>query len=126
MISDIKFGFFLTTCLFLIGSFFLFNKNINITFIFYFFSFFVFILSILNFRVIKFLKLFWFKLGYILHRIVNPIILIILFFGIITPYGLILKIFRQNDHQKNTNNKNSFWSKRDKLKNSNFDFYKQF
>ena len=126
MISDIKFGFFVTICLFSIGSYFLFNQNVTITVVFYFFSFFVLILSILSSRLIKMLKVFWFNLGYILHRIVNPIILIILFFGVITPYGLILKIFRQNDYQKNTNNKNSFWSKRDKVKNSNFDFFKQF
>lgn len=35
----------------------------------------------------------WFRLGLLLHRIVNPIIMAFLFFLIITPNGLLMRMF---------------------------------
>lgn len=36
----------------------------------------------------------WMGFGYLLHRIVNPIVLGVMFFGLITPFGLAMRIFR--------------------------------
>lgn len=33
----------------------------------------------------------WFKLGLLLHRIVSPVVLALLFYGVVTPTGLILR-----------------------------------
>ncbi|MBX2859796.1 MAG: hypothetical protein KTR14_01080 [Vampirovibrio sp.] len=38
------------------------------------------------------LKLIWFKFGLLLHKIISPIILGIIYYGIFTPTGLILKM----------------------------------
>jgi hypothetical protein len=35
----------------------------------------------------------WLKLGLLLHRIVNPIIMAVLFFGTILPIGLLMRAF---------------------------------
>lgn len=34
----------------------------------------------------------WFKLGLLLHRIVSPVVLALLFYGVVTPTGLILRV----------------------------------
>ena len=39
------------------------------------------------------LNLVWLKLGMLLHRIVNPVIMGLLFFGVFTPMGLIMRLF---------------------------------
>jgi hypothetical protein len=38
----------------------------------------------------------WMKFGALLAKIMNPIFLTIMFFGIITPAGLILRLFRKD------------------------------
>jgi hypothetical protein len=35
----------------------------------------------------------WMKFGLLLHRIVNPVIMGALFFGVFTPYGLTMRLF---------------------------------
>lgn len=35
----------------------------------------------------------WTKFGLLLHKIVNPVIMALLFFVVITPYGLLLRLF---------------------------------
>ena len=38
----------------------------------------------------------WLKLGLLLSRIVNPIVLGLMFYLVITPFGLALKLFRKD------------------------------
>jgi hypothetical protein len=35
----------------------------------------------------------WMRLGIVLNRIVNPIVLAIMFFGVVTPTGLLMRLF---------------------------------
>lgn len=37
-------------------------------------------------------NLLWFKFGMVLHKIMNPLIMGILFFLVITPYGFLMKL----------------------------------
>ena len=43
--------------------------------------------------VLRPLNLVWLKFGMLLHRIVNPVIMGLLFFGVFTPMGLIMRLF---------------------------------
>ena len=38
----------------------------------------------------------WLRLGLLLHRVVNPLILGLMFFLIITPTGLLMRLFRRH------------------------------
>jgi len=44
-------------------------------------------------RVLAPLNRLWFRFGELLHRIVSPIALGVIFFGVITPYALVMRIF---------------------------------
>jgi len=63
-------------------------------------------------NVFTYLNLFWIKLGYFLGKIISPIIMGIVFFIIVTPIGLFLRLFGK-DILRLKRNKNSYWIKRD-------------
>lgn len=44
-------------------------------------------------RTLRSLNLIWLKFGLLLHKIVNPLIMGILFFGIFTPMGVVMRMF---------------------------------
>jgi len=39
------------------------------------------------------LNVFWFRLGLLLGRLINPIVLGILFFAVFTPFGVLMRLF---------------------------------
>ena len=82
------------------------------------------LIAIIKPRWLYTLSFLWFNLGVILSRIVSPIILIILFYFLITPISLILKIFRIESRKKNfLIKKKSFWIDRiEQPKNMNRQF----
>ncbi len=43
-------------------------------------------------QVLAPLNRLWFKLGLLLHKIVNPIVLGIMFYVVVTPTGLIMRL----------------------------------
>lgn len=43
-------------------------------------------------RILRPLNLIWFRFGLLLHRIVNPIIMGLLFFGAVMPIGLLMRV----------------------------------
>ena len=43
-------------------------------------------------RVLKPLNFVWFKIGIVLHHIINPIIMAVMFFGAIMPMALFLRL----------------------------------
>ena len=42
------------------------------------------------------LNALWTRFGLLLHRIVNPIMLGIMFFGVVVPTGLLMRLFRRD------------------------------
>ena len=56
----------------------------------------------------------WMRFAELLHRVVNPVVLAILYFLVITPFGLILRIFRKDPlHRMFEPETNSYWIERD-------------
>jgi hypothetical protein len=47
-------------------------------------------------RVLAPLNRAWFALGMLLARVVNPIVLSLLFFVVVTPYALVLRLLRRD------------------------------
>ena len=44
-------------------------------------------------RILAPLNRIWFRFGELLHRIVSPIALGVIFFGVITPYAFVMRLF---------------------------------
>ena len=71
-------------------------------------------LSFLNPRLLQPLNLAWVKFGDILGKIVAPIIMFIIFFLVITPIGLFMRLIGKDLLKIKFSDNNSYWIKRDK------------
>ena len=62
-------------------------------------------------------NLIWFRFGMLLNRIVSPVVLGILFFGVITPIGLLMRLFGRRPCQLSLERRagRSYWMERSKL-----------
>lgn len=60
------------------------------------------------------LNRWWFKLGLVLHHVVNPIVMGVIYFGAVVPMGLLLKL-RKKDilRLKLDKTATSYWISRD-------------
>jgi hypothetical protein len=54
------------------------------------------ILGIINSTVLTPLNKIWFKFGILLGNIISPIVMAIVFFVVVTPTGIIMKILRKD------------------------------
>ncbi len=112
------------------------NKNFGVVFFFFFLiiailpvlnnaniriwaiiiSLIFFILGLLNSRILTPLNKLWFKFGILLGNFFSPIIMGIIFFLIVTPTSLIMKLLNKNLLDLKRVNKNSYWIKKTKYK----------
>ena len=75
------------------------------------------ILGLMNSKLLTPLNILWFKFGKLLGFIIAPIVMGIVFFIVITPIGLFMKIIGKDLLNDKYNNKNkSYWINREKSK----------
>ena len=73
-------------------------------------SFIFIILGLLNSKILTPLNKSWFKFGVILGKIISPIIMGIIFFLVVTPIGLIMKLLGKDLLRLKYNKKdNTYW-----------------
>ena len=70
-------------------------------------------LGLLNSKILHYPNLFWIKFGNILGLVISPIVMGIIFFLVITPINIIMKIF-QKDIIGLEKKKHSYWINRSK------------
>lgn len=80
----------------------------------FFLAFLFLVLGLLNSKILSPLNLIWFKFGIILGHFISPIIMGIIFFGIVTPTSIIMKIFNKDILKLKKNNKKTYWIPRQK------------
>ena len=74
------------------------------------------ILGLINSQILTPLNILWFKFGMLLGRFVSPIVMGLLFFLIVTPTGLIMKLFNKDLLKLKKNKNSSYWIKRPETK----------
>ena len=72
------------------------------------------ILGITNSKILTPLKRGWIKLGEILGKVVAPIIMGFIYFIIITPIGILMRLFGKDLLNIKLNKNKSYWIKREK------------
>ena len=72
------------------------------------------ILGLLNSKVLMPLNIIWMKFGLFLGGITSPVIMGIIFFGVVTPVGLLMRLFKKDLLHLRKNNKKSYWIEKDK------------
>ena len=67
------------------------------------------ILGFLNSKILAPLNKIWFKFGILLGKIISPLIMGIIFFLVVTPIGLIIKLFGKDVLNLKYNKNKSYW-----------------
>lgn len=71
------------------------------------------LVSFLRPSLLRPLNIVWFKFGLLLHKIVNPIVMGILFFVVVTPFGLLARLGHDPLKSKRSGDEKSYWTARD-------------
>jgi len=67
------------------------------------------ILGLLNSKILAPLNKLWFKFGIFLGKIISPIIMGIIFFLVVTPIGLLMRLFGKDLINLKFNDNKSYW-----------------
>ena len=67
------------------------------------------VLGLLNSNFLTPLNNLWFKFGIFLGKVISPIVMGIIFFIIVTPIGIIMKILKKDLLNLKFNNKKTYW-----------------
>ena len=76
------------------------------------------ILGIINSKVLTPLNILWMKFGLLLGKIVSPIIMGFVFFGVVTPISILMKLFGKDSLNLKRNKKQTYWLKKEEIKSS--------
>tara|TARA_Y100000590_G_scaffold250955_1_gene281847 strand:+ start:57 stop:452 length:396 start_codon:yes stop_codon:yes gene_type:complete len=110
--SNRSFGIVFFLVFFLIGIWpVLSNESIRLWFIILSFVFLV--LGLINSNFLTPLNKIWYQFGILLGNIISPIVMLIIFFLVITPIGIVLRIFKKDILQLKTSKKQkTYWINR--------------
>jgi len=72
-------------------------------------SFIFLVLGLLNSKILTPLNKLWFKFGIFLGKIISPIIMGIIFFVVVTPTGIILRLLGKDVLNLKYNKNKSYW-----------------
>ena len=114
MSSNRSFGILFFLVFLLIGLWPLINQG-NPRQIFIIFSLIFLVLGILNSKILTPFNKLWIKFGEILGRVIAPIVMAIIYFIVLTPISLIVRLFGKDLlNLRFINNKETYWINRDK------------
>ena len=75
-------------------------------------------LGLVNSKLLLPLNKIWFKFGIFLGNFIAPIVMGIIYFFVVTPTGLIMKMLGKDLLNLKKSNKDSYWIKKDNLNSS--------
>ncbi len=113
MSSNRSFGLLFFIVFIIIGLWPLKN-DLELNYIFIGISIIFLILGLMNSKILTPLNKIWVKFGEFLGRIIAPIVMAIIYFFILTPISLILRIFGKDLLNLKFSKEKSYWTKREK------------
>ena len=72
-------------------------------------SFIFLILGLINSKILTPLNRLWFKFGLLLGKFISPLIMGIIFFIVVTPTGIIMRLFKKDLLNLKYNKKETYW-----------------
>ena len=74
------------------------------------------ILGLINSRALTPLNILWFKFGILLGKIISPIVMGLVFFLVVTPTGIIMRLLKKDLLKLKKNKLNTYWINRSESK----------
>ena len=72
-------------------------------------SIFFFVLGLINSKILNPLNKLWFKFGIFLGKIISPFVMGIIFFLVVTPIGLLMRLLNKDLLKLKFNKTNTYW-----------------
>ena len=76
------------------------------------------ILGLINSKILTPLNKAWMKLGLILGKIVSPLVMGFIFFFVVTPTGIIMRLLGKDLLNLKKNRKGTYWLRKDNKNNN--------
>ena len=76
------------------------------------------VLGMINSKILTPLNKLWFKFGIFLGNFIAPIVMGIIFFFVVTPTGIIMKLLGKDLIKLKKNNEKSYWIEKKNIKSS--------
>ena len=107
--SNTRFGTFFSVVFLSLFFYFLIYSNIFLAFTFLLLCFLAAFITLIKPILLTPFNKFWMTLGFFLGKIISPIVLGAIFYLLITPIGVLTRIFRRDELMINSYKRQSFW-----------------
>ena len=119
--SNKKFGFFFTLIFAAASAYFYNSENMTLSFVFVAVSFIFLVITIMRAALLLPLNKLWMQFGFLLGRIISPLVLGIIFFGLFTPIATLMRLIGRDELRLKLSNKSSHWiSRSEPIKSDSF------
>ena len=81
----------------IVSVYFFYSKNHLNGYTFATISIIFFVISLFNADLLLPINKLWMYFGYLIGKIISPVVLAIIFFGLFTPYGLVMRMFGRDE-----------------------------
>ena len=111
--SNRKFGFFFAAVFAIVGAYLFIKDSLPAGFLVGALAAVFFLITLINANILLPLNKLWMKFGLLLGKIVNPIVMGIIFFGLFMPISLFMKLFGRDELCLKISTQASYWKERD-------------
>ena len=119
--SNKKFGFFFTLIFAAASAYFYNSENMTLSFVFVAVSFIFLVITMMRAALLLPLNKLWMQFGFLLGRIISPLVLGIIFFGLFTPIATLMRLIGRDELRLKLSNKSSHWiSRSEPIKSDSF------
>ncbi len=112
--SNKRFGYFFSAIFFIATVYFLYKGNQTIGYIIAIISVLFIATTLINSDLLRPLNRLWMYFGLLLGKIISPIVLGIIFFGLFTPYGFVMRLLGRDELCLEKQKNKSHWILRSK------------
>lgn len=124
--SNRKFGFFFTVIFAVVGLYFVSKGIVILSYMLFILAALFLLITLIKANLLLPLNKLWMQLGQLLGMIVSPIVLGIIFFGLFTPIGFIMRLFKRDELGLKLKVQTSYWKNRHTNTNQTGTFKHQF
>ena len=110
--SNRKFGFFFTSIFLVVAAYFYYSDNVTWAYAFSAAALVFVLVTLIKSDALLPLNKLWMRFGLLLGMIVSPIVLGIIFFGLVTPYALTMKILGRDELRLKIKKVETHWKSR--------------
>tara|TARA_B100000780_G_C20923565_1_gene368008 strand:+ start:142 stop:528 length:387 start_codon:yes stop_codon:yes gene_type:complete len=110
--SNRKFGLFFTLVFILATIYFYIKFNSNASTVFLVLSLLMFFVTIVKDDLLLPLNKLWMEIGIMIGKIVSPVLMAIIFFGMFMPLSIVMRIFGRDELRLNMKYRKSYWKEK--------------